>query len=116
MSPVNLNFSPPPLVIFLERNVILGYFSASKKSAECRCASRFGSWVLTLAVSTQPSMTDCSGCSSFNVSVPSNVVNCPRTVEIIMCFTEKPISEWAGSIFQDMGRFSSQDECVQYHA
>src|SRR6476660_4004420 len=32
--------------------------------------------------------------------VPATPLNCPRTVEIIMCFTEKPAAVCAGSICQ----------------
>src|SRR5665213_3148802 len=56
----------------VERKVISGFCSASKKSAERRCSSRWGSRVLTLATFTVPEATALSGPTS---SVPSNSVN-----------------------------------------
>src|SRR2546423_9025955 len=42
---------------------------------------------------------DSSGFSPVTTS-PLNVVNLPRTLLTIMCRTEKPTSEWTGSIVQ----------------
>ena len=38
--------------------------------------------------------------ASFSSSAPLIRVNCPFTLEIIMCFTLNSATEWTGSMFQ----------------
>jgi hypothetical protein len=77
--------------------VIVGKCSASKKSAERRCSSRFTSplsrdWTLTVA-----STEDWFG-SSAMTTVPPLTPNRPRTLLIIRCRPVKVTPEWVGSI------------------
>jgi hypothetical protein len=77
-------------VIPVEANVICGLTSASKKSGERRCASRWGSSVLIEAVSAVPEAYAPSVPVS---SLPSNVPKLPRTVAMPMCLTANSTRE-----------------------
>src|SRR6266545_3788788 len=80
------------------RNVISGYLSVFRKSAERRCASRCGSWVSMLAASMRASTCERSGRASSSVSVPAQRANRPCTFEMTRCRTANPIFEWARSM------------------
>src|SRR5690242_4131721 len=52
------------------------------------------------AASMVASTREFVGSLSSKVSVPFTPVNCPFTLEIIMCFTLNSATEWTGSMFQ----------------
>src|SRR5882762_5661295 len=87
-SPVSLYLPGSTATMRLERKVIVGYLSTSKKSALRKCASRLATWVLTVVAS--------------RLTTPVTLLNSPLTFEIIMWRTENCAKEWAGSICQSV--------------
>ena len=71
----------------------VGNFSTSKKSALFRCASRWASRVLIEAASIEASTRDLVRSDSSRVRTPVTLVNCPFTLEIIMCLTLNSATE-----------------------
>ena len=69
-----------------------GYCSASKKSAERRWPSRWGSLVSTEATLTVPRAVAAER-SSPTSRTPVKSLNSPRTVAMPMCLTAKPTLE-----------------------
>jgi hypothetical protein len=82
----------------VERKLILGYFSTSKKSGERRWPSRRSSRVVTLLTSSSTSADDCSGSSAITTLAVKSVKR-PRTLAI-MCRATNSNDEWAGSTAQ----------------
>ncbi len=80
--------------------VIVGYFSASKKSPLRKCASRFSSRVLMLVASIVAVTEEAVWFVSLMTIVPSVILKCPRTVATIRCLTANSPAEWTGSIIQ----------------
>src|ERR1700756_2519127 len=78
----------------------VGNFSASKKSALFKCASRCASRVFTDAASMVTSTFDLVTSPSWRSSVPETPENWPFTFEIIMCLTLSSAMECAGSMAQ----------------
>ena len=76
----------------LERKVIAGCFSTSKKSALRMWLSLVSFPVFTELRSTLAVTVDCTGSAAVSI-VPSNVSNRPRTLLTIMCRTTKDTSE-----------------------
>ena len=76
----------------MEVNVIVGWFSTSKKSALRMCASRCSCPVLIEVRSTVAVTDDLSGSSAVTI-VPSNLSKRPRTLLTIMCRTTNETSE-----------------------
>src|SRR4051794_38052667 len=85
--------------IAVATKVSSGWLSASKKSAERRCASRWGSFVSTEATCTVPDAVAVARSSPIT-SVPSNSRNAPLTVAMPRCLTENSTFEWLGSTLQ----------------
>src|SRR6185437_1769748 len=79
------------------RNVISGYRSTSRKSADLRCASRWSVRVSMLAASITASTDDAVGSVSFIWMVPLTPVNRPFTVVIMRCLAPNSTSVCAGS-------------------
>src|SRR6266542_1430254 len=82
----------------LLRNVIVGYFSALKKSSERRWLSRSSTLVFTLATAMFTSPEEFSGCPSSILSVPSRSRKRPLTVVTKRCLTANSAIECVGSI------------------
>src|SRR2546426_4486230 len=82
--------------------MISGYFSASKKSAEPRCASRLASPVVMPFTWTVISKSPFSGRAVSSSIRPRAVPSLPRTVLSIMCLTEKLTEVCAGSMYQNI--------------
>jgi hypothetical protein len=95
--PYVVNASPVPSKRVL-LNVIAGYFSASRKSADLRWVSRSGSRVSIVAVSIVTSIDAGTVPSAGTSSVPCTPVKRPRTLAIIMCFTTNSTVVCAGSM------------------
>ena len=76
-----------------------GWRAASRKSIERRCASRSGTCVSMLLASMATSTDDAPGTASANRKLPDQRVKWPRTVEMTMWRTEKPMLECALSTF-----------------
>src|SRR5579864_6582327 len=94
-------YSPSPLrVTRVDLKERVGNFSTSKKSALFRCASRWSSRVWTEAASIEASIWDLDTSISSRVITPVTFVNCPLTLEIIMCLTLNSATVWTGSMFQ----------------
>ena len=79
---------------------MVGYFSASKKSALFRWPSRCASPVVMVETSTEASMEERLASVACSSRVPLRPLKRPFTLEIIMCFTLNSADEWAGSSFQ----------------
>ena len=92
-SPVTSYASLPFAAIFVDLNVISGNFAVSKKSAELRCLSRFGTPVSMLVASIFRSTELSSGFARSRTIVPSNFANWPPTFET-KWRTLNPISVW----------------------
>ena len=76
--------------------VMVGWFSASRKSFVRRWSSRIDWLVWMLAALTSASKVESSGFSA-TVKVPENSVKRPRTLVPIRWRATKPTSAWAGS-------------------
>ena len=99
-SPVTA-YSPSPVrFTAVDLKVMVGYFSASKKSGLLRWPSRWASPVLRVETSMVASTVDAVGSVWFSWKTPVKPVRLPLTLEIIMCFTLNSAAEWAGSRFQ----------------
>jgi len=89
-SPSSSKLEPPVWRIAVERNVMTGYSSISKKSALLRWLSRCSKFVCTLEVCTSTSTLEVSGVSPTS-TVPENSVKRPR-VFVSMWRATKPTS------------------------
>lgn len=83
----------------MDRNVIVGWVSTSKKSLLRRCPSRWSLPVLIDERSICASACDSNGLALV-VMLAVYFSKCPRTLDTIRCRTTKPISVWAGSRLQ----------------
>ena len=86
----------------VERKVIVGLFSTSKKSALLRCASRSGLEVETDSV-FRVAVKARSSPPSATTSSPSTSVNWPRAFEMPAWRTVNAAEVWAGSRVQVPG-------------
>src|SRR6266700_6471514 len=99
-SPVIFSLPAETCSIFFDLKVIVGYFATSKNLSLLRSASRLGSLVSTVFASMVISTVDLLMSCSSQFTVPVTPLNCPRTVEIIRCFTANPAAVCCGSICQ----------------
>src|SRR5258708_38203606 len=90
-------------VTFVLLNTISGWLSASRKSAERRCPSRFSSPVFTVLAGMRSSMPPASCFAGSKSMTPVAPPNPPRTVVSIMCFTAAVMVVWLGSICHCIG-------------
>src|SRR5487761_1180041 len=95
-SPVTANRASPAGSIRVERKVMVGKFSASKKSGDRRWASRFWSRLLREATSMVASTLEVSGLSP-TVIRASTFSKLPRTLVTIRWRPTKPTWVWDGS-------------------
>ena len=79
-------------------NVILGYFSALKKSSDFRWPSRFSFWVLMLPASAVNEAVALAKSVPLVCTCPAYTSNEPVTSEITRCVTLNLMLEWAGSM------------------
>src|ERR687897_2454129 len=93
------NIPPSTCSMRVDRKLISGNASASKKSGDRKCWSRSACPVSMLATIALPETRDSARCSAATI-VPSNSRNWPRTVAIIMCRTSKLTLECDGSTVQ----------------
>jgi hypothetical protein len=96
-SPVTAQVPEVPGSTLVERKVMVGYVSASKKSALRRWPSRSGLPVSRLATSSSTSTWDRSGWSSM-VMVPDTSGKRPRTLVIMRWRPMNSTEVWAGSM------------------
>src|SRR6266478_8720867 len=99
-SPVIFSLPAETCSIFFDLKVIVGYFATSKNLSLLRSSSRLGSLVSTVFASMVISTVDLLMSRSSQFTVPVTPLNCPRTVEIIRCFTANPAAVCCGSICQ----------------
>src|ERR1051326_7021736 len=105
-SPMTLKRSPsfvPAPSTRLLRNAIVGWCSASRKSADLRCASRSATPVSMLAAAISTCTEELDGLASSARIVPFTSLKRPRTVVNIMCFTANSTVVWFGSISHVVG-------------
>src|SRR5688572_11283350 len=84
----------------VERKAIVGKLSMSRKSAERRWPSRWGSPVSMLAAPISALTDEEPRLASSRAMVPATFAKRPLTVENIMCLTASSTTEWEGSIAQ----------------
>jgi hypothetical protein len=90
--------------IRLERKVIYGYFSASKKSGLLRCRSRSDPFVL-IEFTPMTTLTDDRAASpSAYMMLPRTPPNAPRTFDIPMNEMVNPTSLCTASIWYRCGK------------
>lgn len=90
--------SPPSCSAEVERKVIRGNFSASKKSPLTRWPSRSLIPVSTLAIFTSIEAEELAGSLPSSFREPSWSAKEPRTLVTMACRTVKPMLLCAGSI------------------
>src|SRR5881394_2574297 len=109
-SPVTFNFPVPADSARVDLNVMVGYFSTSKKCGLSRSLSRIWTRVFTVFASIVASIEASVGSDGSKRTVPLAFSNWPRTVEIPKCFTENCAAVWLGSICQVCGSAKQNDD------
>src|SRR2546428_69325 len=99
-SPVSVPRSGLDALILVLLNVIVGYFSTSRKLDERRSLSRCSLWVRMLAVLMVTSTVERSGSSGRISPLAVTSEKLPRTVIMPRCFAENSTCVWFGSSVQ----------------